>query len=378
VEAFLSLEPAWRRLLQRTGTTNPFLSWEWVSEWARSFWDERLVTMVVETPAGPVAIAPFHEYEGLPAPGLRAPSLELMGPRRRRYRQMFELAEALVAPDRAVAALTLVVEQLWSGGRWSWIEVGAWGAGVGWWHEAIASAESMVGAAPEGQRDVLVMDLGGSWEEVRARLRRNVKESIRRAYNAPARDHLRLVYSEHTGVDGLDPVLDDLFALHAARAGLRWGPSHPDYFSDPAVREFVRRLARRIAEAGRLRLSVVELDGRRVAIRLNMEMNGVLYLYHSGFDPDLWRYSVSTFATVEAMKAAISRGLSGVNFSIGLDQAKSRWDTRSVPFERIQIVRATPGARRVAALYGGMRHARQAGAAGMSRVGRVGLHRAAV
>jgi len=378
VEAFLQLEPAWRGLLGRTGTTNPFLSWEWVSEWGRSFRDERLVTVVVETPAGTVAIAPFHEYQGLPAPGLRAPSLELMGPRRRRYRQMFELAEALVDPDRAAAALTLVVDRVWGGGRWSWIEVGGWGEGAGWWHEAIAAAGSVVGATPEGRRDVLVMELGGSWEEVRARLRRNVKESIRRAYNAPARDHLRLVYSEHTGVDGLDPVLDDLFTLHAARAGLRRGVSHPDYFSDPAVRGFVRRLAHRLAEAGRLRLGVVELDGRRVAIRFNMEMNGVLYLYHSGFDPDLWRYSVSTLATVEAMKAAISRGLRAVNFSIGVDQAKARWDARPVSFERIQIVRATPGARRVSALYGGMRHARQAGLAGVSRVGHLGPHRAGV
>ena len=66
VEAFLSLEPAWRRLLQRTGTTNPFLSWEWVSEWARSFWDERLVTMVVEHLLGLWRSPPSTSMRGCP------------------------------------------------------------------------------------------------------------------------------------------------------------------------------------------------------------------------------------------------------------------------------------------------------------------------
>jgi CelD/BcsL family acetyltransferase involved in cellulose biosynthesis len=361
LEAFLRLEPEWRALVDRARTTNPFLSWEWVSEWGRSFWGGRLVTVVVEASSGPVAIAPFHEYQGLPAPGLRAPSLELMGPRRRRYRQMFELAEALVDPEHAVPALAMVVDRLCAEERWSWIEVGAWGAGSGWWQEAIGAADGRVTAALEGRRDVLVMDLGGTWEELHSQLRRNVKESIRRAYNAPARDHLRLAYSEHRGVAGLDPVLDDLFALHSARARAARGIPHPDYFSDPAVRAFVRRVAHRLAAAGRLSLGVVELDGRRVAVRFQMEMGGVLYLYHSGFDPDLWRYSVATLATVEAIKAAIGRGLHGVNFSLGADQAKARWNVRSVPFERVQIVRGTAAARRVSALYSGVRHARQAG-----------------
>lgn len=371
LEAFLRLELEWRALVERSRTTNPFLSWEWVSEWGRSFWGVHLVTVVVETSSGPVAIAPFHEYEGLPAPGLRAPSLELMGPRRRRYRQMFELAEALVDPDHAVPALAMVVDRLCAEGRWSWLEVGAWGEGAGWWQEAIGAAEAQVTAALEGRRDVLVMDLGRTWEELRGQLRRNVKESIRRAYNAPARDGIRLVYSEHRSVAGLDPVLDDLFALHSARAVAGRGVAHPDYFSDPAIRGFVRRLAHRLAEADRLSLGIVEQDGRRVAVRFHMEMHGVLYLYHSGFDPELWRYSVATLATVEAIKAAIARGLHSVNFSLGVDQAKARWNVRSVPFERVQIVRGTAGARRVSALYSGVRHARQAGS-GVARLTHLG------
>ncbi|MGD1053285.1 MAG: GNAT family N-acetyltransferase [Candidatus Dormibacteria bacterium] len=371
IEAFLRLEPEWRALLERSRTTNPFLSWEWVSEWGRSFWGGRVVTVVVEASSGPVAIAPFHEYEGLPAPGLRTPSLELMGPRRRRYRQMFELAEALVDPDHAVAALGAVVDVLHAEERWSWIEVGSWGEGAGRWQDAIAGAAARVTGVVEGRRDVLVMDLGQSWEELRGQLRRNLKESIRHAYNAPARDRVRLDYSEHRGVTGLDPILDDLFRLHSARAAVGRGVAHPDYFADPAVRGFVRRVAHRLATADRLSLGIVAWDGRRVAVRFHMEMHGFLYLYHSGFDPDLWRYSVATLATVEAIKSAIARGLVGVNFSLGVDQAKARWNVRSVPFERVQIVRSTAAARRVSALYSGVRHARQAGS-GVARVAHLG------
>lgn len=353
--AFLALEQTWRQLVEASGTRNPFLAWEWVSEWGRAFWDEHLLSVVVEGPGGVVAIAPFHRYAGLPVPGLRRPSLELMGPRR--YRQVCELGEALVMPDERRAAFSLILAELRRTESWCWLEISGYGeAGRDW----EAAAQGQVRMVDELRQEVPVMALAGSWEEQRLRLRRNLKESIRRAYNAPLRDGLQLSYTEHRDPAHVQDCTDALFTLHASRSRVQGHTRHGDYFANPIVHRLVERVSQRFAEGGKLNFGVVSLDGRPVAVRLQMEMNGALYLYHSGFDPDLWQYNVSTLAVIEGVKAAIAHGMSEVNFSLGVDQAKARWDVELVPFRRLQLVRRRMWARIVFALYQGVRRHRQA------------------
>jgi CelD/BcsL family acetyltransferase involved in cellulose biosynthesis len=94
-----------------------------------------------------------------------------------------------------------------------------------------------------------------------------------------------------------------------------------------------------LAAAGLLNIGILEIDHQRVAVRINMEMDNTLYLYYSGFDPRWWRHSVMTFIVTEAMKSAMDSGLQVVNFSPGVDQAKSRWDVRIVPFAHFSVVR---------------------------------------
>jgi CelD/BcsL family acetyltransferase involved in cellulose biosynthesis len=353
--AFLALEGSWRRLVEESGTRNPFLSWEWVSEWGRAFWNEQLVTLVVEGPSGAVAIAPFHRYAGLPVPGLRRPSLELMGPRR--YRQVFELGEALVLPRERLFAFSLILSELRRTEPWSWLEISGYGEAGEDWEAAAAGQLRMV---DELRQEVPVMALADSWEELRLRLRRNLKESIRRAYNAPLRDGLQFSYAEHRSPADVQGCTEALFSLHAARSRVQGHRRHGDYFANPVIHRFIEGVSRRLAEGGRLNFGVVSLEGRAVAVRLQIEMNGALYLYHSGFDPELWQYNVSTLAVIEGVKAAIAHGMSEISFSLGVDQAKARWDVQMIPFRRLQMVRRRHASRLVFALYQGLRRGRQA------------------
>ncbi|HXZ98779.1 MAG TPA: GNAT family N-acetyltransferase [Candidatus Binatia bacterium] len=340
LSGFVGLEGEWRALLDRVRPANPFLSWEWVSEWGRCFWDERLLTVIVERAGvGPVAIAPFLPRRSLTVPGMRPAVLELMGPRRRRQWWMFELAEGLVDPACSVDALRLILRRLAGERRWHLVEVAGWGAAGDWWREAAAGPGSQTLVARAHRVQAPLMKLSPSWEELRSRLRRNIKESIRRAYNAPARDGLAFAYREQAELDGLDPVIDAFLALHAHRAHASARSPHYDLFRDARSQRFLRGVARRLVEAGLLRVGCVELDGQLVAARLQLEMNGSLLLYQSGFDSRYWQYSVSLLAAVEAIKSATLRGLSEVNFSLGEDQGKLRWDVRLVPYDRLWLVR---------------------------------------
>jgi CelD/BcsL family acetyltransferase involved in cellulose biosynthesis len=355
VDAFLGLESEWRDLARRARTGNPFLSWEWVSEWARMFWDDQLVTVVVDLDSTPVAIAPFCPGPSVPAPGVRSKNLQLLGPRW--GWNLSEMGSVLIDPAHASEALAATVEHLWQRARWDWIEVMAFGDDIDAWQQALRRVTVNVDTSVESVSEIPVMRLDKSWEALRSRLRRNVKESIRRSYNAPRRDGVEYSYREHRTVVGLDAALDDFFRLHRARSEASGGPSHADHFFRPSAQLFLRRVSRRMAEAGLLSISVCKARGASVAVQINFEVDGWLYLYYSGFDPRWARYSVMTYTRTRSLRSAIDRHLESVNFSPGVDQAKKRWDVTMIPMQRFSIVLDRRQSRARFALYSLLRKA---------------------
>jgi CelD/BcsL family acetyltransferase involved in cellulose biosynthesis len=258
----------------------------------------------------------------------------------------------LMDPAHAVSAIRLTLQSLIQRGQWDWVEFAAYGDDLQVWEQALATADVKVKAVVEQRTDVPVMHLAESWPQLRTRLRRNVKQSIRHAYNAPQRDGMAYSYREHRSVDGLDDVIDNFLRLHRLRA--REMPTkvpHCDQFGHPAAELFLRRVTHRLAAAGMLNIGVLEIDQQCAAVRINFEVDDTLYLYYSGFDPQWWRYSVMTFIVVEAVKSAIDRGLRAVNFSPGIDQAKSRWDVELVPLLRFSVVNVGRHSRKRYAIY---------------------------
>jgi CelD/BcsL family acetyltransferase involved in cellulose biosynthesis len=337
LDAFLELESKWRALLRHVRTGNPFLGWEWVSEWAQAFWGDQVVTLVVHSGPHAAAIVPFFCGPSLPLPAPGARHLQLFGPRR--HRNLLEMGTVLMDPAHAVAAIRLTLESIMRRGDWDWVEFAACGDDLHAWEQALATADLKVKAVVEQVTDIPMMRLDESWPQLRTRLRRNVKQSIRHAYNAPRRDGIAYSYREHRSVDGLDEIIDNFIRLHRLRAREMPGKTpHGDHFGHPAAELFLRRVTHRLAAAGMLNISVLDIDQQCVAVRINFEVDDTLYFYYSGFDPQWWRYSVMTLIVTEAVKSAIERGLRMVNFSPGNDQAKSRWDVELVPLHRFFVV----------------------------------------
>ena len=338
---FLALEPEWRELQRRVASGNPFSTWEWVCEWARSFWDGSVETVVVRSPAGLVAAAPFHRARPRWAQ-LRARHQVLMGPRG--LRSLMELGTALVDPQAPPVAFQLILERALEDDRLDWIELCAQGDELDRWSQAIAT--SMYRSVIEEDTLVPVMPLAMDWPQLQARLRRNVKEAVRRSYNAPRRDGLVLSYRECRRHDeGLDEILDAFFRLHRSRSLRPGNPYHRDHFSTPSRRAFLDRVARRMADTGALTLSLVSWADQPVAVRINFEVDGTVYLYYSGFDPAWWSYSVMTFGVTEAIKSAITRRQRAISFSPGVDQSKARWDVSYVRIVRFSVVRPVRASR---------------------------------
>ncbi len=188
-----------------------------------------------------------------------------------------------------------------------------------------------------------VLQLGPNWEEFKGGLPRNIKESLRKCYNAPKRDGVELewVTLAKQGPE-LEHAVSDLLRLHAARSTLPNTVAHPNVFRSAASRQFLREVCSRFAMQDRLRVYQLRHNGAVVATRIGFVCNRSLYLYYSGFDPAYAKYSVMTRVVAEAMRDAIASGLTTVNLSVGHDVSKARWRPEKIVYHEAEV--AAPSA----------------------------------
>lgn len=343
-DAFERLEADWQALLEASRTQNPFLSWEWMSTWARHFCGERLRTLVVRRGGQLIAIAPLYLNRYLIGPGLYCRALQLLGPRE--VQHLFEMRQLLVLPGLEEVALQAVIDGATKIAGWDWIELSAQGPGLVALHE-VARRRQGIGfrVHHEAATQIPVMPLEATWELQRQKLKRNIKESIRHCYNALRRDGHAHVFSADSSPSAVGESIERLLDLHRRRSLVQEHRQHRDSFSDRATRSFEAEVLRRMHGTGRARMAELAIDGEVVAARACLEANGALYLYYSGFDPQWWKYSVLTLLVTEAIRDGIERGMTAVNFSPGVDNSKSRWGVDLVPMQTVTLVRSNPVSR---------------------------------
>jgi CelD/BcsL family acetyltransferase involved in cellulose biosynthesis len=178
-----------------------------------------------------------------------------------------------------------------------------------------------------------VLDLPSTWEEFRAGLKRNIRESLRHGYNSLKRDAHAFEMIAADSRDAVREALERLFVLHALRAGMPGTTPHPNRFASAGLRVFLHEVCGELAAHGIVRVFELKIADRVVASRIGFELGGSLYLYYSGFDPQWSKYGVMTTTVAEAIKYAIARGLTTVNLSPGNDVSKTRWGPREIPHQ---------------------------------------------
>jgi CelD/BcsL family acetyltransferase involved in cellulose biosynthesis len=120
----------------------------------------------------------------------------------------------------------------------------------------------------------------------------------------------------------LDGLLTILFDLHAARWRRR---DLPGLLADDATRQFHRDAARRMLDAGMLRMYATRCNDRVVAVFYGFALNGIVYYYLSGYDPDLERLSIGTLLVAHAVEQAVRHGATSFDFLRGAEEYKYAW-----------------------------------------------------
>ena len=192
--------------------------------------------------------------------------------------------------------------------------------------------------------------LAPDWDAFHRRLKRNVKEDIRRSHNRLKHDGIELVFSCLSNSAAIRDMLPEFYRLHSERSRKPHSVHHPDYFQPEKSRSFIDLLASDPVNSG-IRLFVLKDGDRLVAARLAFETPGGTYLYYSGYNLEYGKYSVMTRLVVEILKRSIASGQKYVHLSFGRDGSKTRWSPREVAYSQRLIVRNSLRGRLLATLY---------------------------
>jgi CelD/BcsL family acetyltransferase involved in cellulose biosynthesis len=272
---------------------------------------------------------------------LRVCCLNMLGP----DRTVSEIRPALVEPGFEAPAAALIQQHLAASTDWDWVN---WSGLSPSFARALALHAELVWKEP--QRTYLI-DLPPSWELLRARLKRNIRESLRHCYNSLRREGLDFELVVRTESAEIAASLGRFFELHTRRAQLGGVPSHPDHFRDERAREFVRDVCARLAARRIARVFELVVGGQVVASRIGFVVGHTLYMYYSGFEPRWGRYSVTTTTLAEAIKYAIRCGLRIVDLSPTRNVSKTRWGPREALYEHAVQFCGGGRARRARLLY---------------------------
>ena len=133
-------------------------------------------------------------------------------------------------------------------------------------------------------------------------------------------------------------AVDEFLRLHYARAIREDTVSHPNVFSTELSRAFLFDICERFARRDSLRIFQLKLRNEVVATRIGFACQDALYLYFSGYEPALAKYSVMTRVIAEAIQSAIREGFRTVNLSTGNDLSKLRWSPQETIYDEALLI----------------------------------------
>jgi CelD/BcsL family acetyltransferase involved in cellulose biosynthesis len=347
IEGIAALRPDYERLNRLTANTLPFALQEWHLSWcerlmslSRQVQDEPRFCVLRNRSGECIAIVPLIVTRRRIGP-LGLATMDVIGA----DPGLTEICTPLIEPGYERLTVRAVHDSLARLRDWNWIQ---WRGISGPLTEALE-----LEATPRWDRGIedYVLDLPPSWQELRARLGRNVRESLRHCYNSLKRDGHPFEFVVAREPGEVRRALARFLELHAMRANMPWGARHPNRFATRSSQEFLYDVCARLAARDAVRVFQLRIRAETVASRVAFAVADSVYLYFSGFNPAWARYSVMTTTVAEALKYAIANGFRTVNLSPTAEQSKIRWRPRVVEYHSALVQRQTLRSRIVCGAY---------------------------
>lgn len=327
----LSLAPEWEKLDAGLHPRVPFTTPQWCLMWWKNFSRDALYARdqlhayaIRDADGRLVCVAPMFVCHRPGRGPVRTKELQFFGA----DHNVTELRGPICKPENLPEVVNLLTEQIKLDNCSDWVQ---WRGlritdGEAKWPPGIALDEAM-------QTTDYILPLAESWDALRSRLPRNIKESLRKCYNALARDEHKFVIRVVERPEDMSAALDTFFELHQSRASKTDTIRHGDVFGLDAARNLLIAYCQEMAQQGKVKIFQMIIEGRPIATRIGFAFGDELYLYYSGYDVEWQRYSVMTTVVAEAIKWAIANRFKLVNLSTGTDVSKTRWRPDAIVFQ---------------------------------------------
>jgi CelD/BcsL family acetyltransferase involved in cellulose biosynthesis len=336
-----ALVPEWTQLFYSSAVPNPFAHPIWLLTWFDHYArDAQLYFVTIRDEGHLVAVAPFYLERHSVLPGLPAITrARLLGVGAERH--ITEMPQILTASQPARRNLRRIVAFLAERSHdWDWLELTVTPEQGIFEPDWVMDPPFDGYVLPSTTRVAVILPLTASWDDLRAGLKRNVKESIRRGFNRLSRDGHQWEFLEGArDLAELQEQLMQLVALSRARSVAEESVRDtPVTSTTDANLMFLQDAARRLFGNGLLDPCFLRIDGAKVAGRLVLRANKSIFFSFSGFDPKWWDYGISTTLMAEILRTSIEHGDGIANLSIDPNIAKLRWSERLVFYNDVILV----------------------------------------
>jgi CelD/BcsL family acetyltransferase involved in cellulose biosynthesis len=222
-----------------------------------------------------------------------------------------------------------------------------------------AAARRLLGPATAGgvrlrpnHREEVSYRVAGQWESGAAWLasqskktRQNYRRSIKMMEQS-GELKFRLLSPD----EPLQPVLERLAELK--RQWLAQHTRESELFDEGA--SVLAGLVDALAQAGVLRIFVIECNGAMIAVSVNFVQHGTMMAFVTTYDPEFSRASPGVVLMVDYIQWSIDNGLKLVDFLCGAEPFKHRFATQGVTLQSVLGARTLKGS--LACLGDGIRH----------------------
>ncbi len=295
--------PVWQRL--ERSAANPFATWMFADLWWRHLGSNRSLQLLgVRAGDDVVALLPVCD---------NGDEMRLVG-----YGDA-DLLGPIAAPEHRTLALRELKEFVASSEKPLIAD------------DLPAGSAALLGGEVRRRTKSPVLDLPAAGFEAILAARSGLRRSLRARERRLARVHEMRIRTADERTLARD--IETLFALHHAR----WNGS-TTVFSGPRV-AFHRELARCALARGWLRLRLLELDGRAVAVNYAFRVGDAEWFYQAGRDPAFARASVGFVLYAACIRCASEEGARAYRMLRGDEPYKLRWANRDEPLETV-LVRA--------------------------------------
>ncbi len=318
-ESFESLSSYPLTLAQPLAMNCPFVLPAWMKVWWETFGaGQECCLLGVRDRESLIGVAPL-KVRGAEASFIGAP-------------EVCDYLDFITAPGRGPEFFRLLIRELRRRSV-SILELAPVRADSSVMKELIPQAKRMGGEALLERENVSYeLTLPATWEDYLGRLKGTERHEIRRKLkrlNEAGRTEFRTVNNSR---QELGHAIDTFLRLFESNR-----PDKADFLTSQRA-SFFRAVAEAMAEAGLLKLSILELDARPAAAVMCFHDPTTVYLYNNGYDNRFRSLSVGMLSKVLSIREALQEGKKRFDFLKGPEAYKRRLGGKPVPLYRCRVL----------------------------------------